>query len=288
MLTFTFSGTIVLLGLLALCLLTAVGAWYVRRRLFATGSDRTATDPLGLAPAVHRYSLCFSLLTVLLLFNWTATADAEIHGAPAGPIEELFDDIPVTVHQKPTPPPPPPPPPAVIDPVPELVEEAPVFEDPAMVEEAPPAPTGPPPALRPAAIPPPPPVTPPPPPEDAGPLIFAERMPVFGSACADLNGDDRKACSDRALLRFVQQRVRYPERARSNRIEGTVFVRFVVEKDGSVSGVEALREVAGGCTEEALRAIRAINDSGERFTPGIQAGRPVRVIFNLPVKFELN
>jgi protein TonB len=122
---------------------------------------------------------------------------------------------------------------------------------------------------------------------DNGPVIFAERMPVFGQECFDLEGDDRKLCSDRALLSFVQSRVSYPAFARENGIQGTVVVSFTVEKDGSISDVAAAREVAGGCTAAALKAVNAINKETARFKPGIQGGLPVRVRFNLPVKFSL-
>jgi protein TonB len=122
---------------------------------------------------------------------------------------------------------------------------------------------------------------------DHGPVIFAEYMPVFGKECFDLDRSERKTCSDRALLSFVQSRVGYPALARENGIQGTVVVSFTVEKDGSISDVVAAREVAGGCTAAALKAVNAINKEKARFKPGIQGGLPVRVRFNLPVKFSL-
>ena len=119
------------------------------------------------------------------------------------------------------------------------------------------------------------------------PRLFAERMPVFGQECFGLQGAERKACSDRALLSFVQSRVKYPAMARENGIQGTVVVSFTVEKDGSISDISPARKVGAGCTESALKAVEAINQEGARFRPGIQGGRPVRVRFNLPVKFRL-
>jgi len=49
----------------------------------------------------------------------------------------------------------------------------------------------------------------------------------------------------------------------------------------------SVREVAGGCTGEALKAVNAITKEAARFQPGMQAGRPVRVRYNLPIRFKL-
>ncbi|MEM6771620.1 MAG: energy transducer TonB, partial [Bacteroidota bacterium] len=128
---------------------------------------------------------------------------------------------------------------------------------------------------------------PPPEPVDAPPIPFAERMPVFGNECFDLEDAERKMCSDRALLSFVQSRAHYPALARENGVQGMVVIAFTVEKDGSVTDIEAVREVPAGCTESALKAVRAIQTEGKKFLPGRQGGLPVRVRFNLPVKFSL-
>jgi hypothetical protein len=61
-------------------------------------------------------------------------------------------------------------------------------------------------------------------------------------------------------------------------------VQFVVEKDGSISNLLALNEIAGGCEEEAVRVVRNSPD----FKPGMQRGRPIRVQMVLPIHFSLN
>ncbi|MEM9525052.1 MAG: energy transducer TonB, partial [Bacteroidota bacterium] len=130
---------------------------------------------------------------------------------------------------------------------------------------------------------------PPPPAPEEGPdiFLFVEHMPLFDESCKELPKEERKSCSDRKLLQFIMANVNYPAMARENGIEGTAVISFTVEKDGSVSEIEAVREVAGGCTEAALKAVAAINRKGKKFTPGIQQGREVRVRFNLPVAFRL-
>lgn len=89
---------------------------------------------------------------------------------------------------------------------------------------------------------------------------------------------------DEARMRFLQENLRYPTMARESGIQGTVFVTFVVERDGSVTDVRILRGVGGGLDEEAVRVVRMM----PRWNPGRQRGQPVRVQFNMPIRFMLN
>lgn len=86
-----------------------------------------------------------------------------------------------------------------------------------------------------------------------------------------------------ALMRYLQENIKYPALAKEMGIKGRVFLSFVVEKDGSVTDVQVLRGIGGGCDEEAIRVI----ESMPRWKPGTQRNHPVRVQFNLPVKFTL-
>lgn len=88
---------------------------------------------------------------------------------------------------------------------------------------------------------------------------------------------------DEARIRFLQENIKYPQMARESGIQGTVYVTFVVEPDGSVSNVRVLRGIGGGCDEEAIRVINAM----PKWNPGKQRGKPVRVQFNMPIKFTL-
>ncbi|MFO8236059.1 MAG: energy transducer TonB [Bacteroidales bacterium] len=82
---------------------------------------------------------------------------------------------------------------------------------------------------------------------------------------------------------YIQENLKYPTVAAENGIEGTVFVKFVVDQDGSISNVEVLRGVDPALDEEAVRAIR---DAPE-WEPGKQRGKPVRVQFTIPIVFQL-
>ncbi|MBB4079330.1 protein TonB [Lewinella aquimaris] len=283
MLLFTFSGTTVLLGMATLCLLIVVGIFLTRRQL--RNAREEAADLFSLSPAIHRVALCAAIFTAFLAINWTQFREMPVYASGPIVLDEIIEVIPRTI-DPPKRDPPPPPPPLAIEPV---VDEAPpidLTERAVSLDDFVAMP--PPPSLQtPKSVPPPPPLPPPAPPEDAAPVLFAERMPVFGEACQKLTGEERKVCSDRELLTFVQQNVSYPPIARENGIQGVVVVRFVVERDGTVSSIESIRELGGGCTAAATRAVDEINRAGKKFSPGIQGGRTVRVAFNLPVKFKL-
>ena len=85
------------------------------------------------------------------------------------------------------------------------------------------------------------------------------------------------------LMQYLAKNIEYPQIARESGIQGRVFVTFVVEKDGSVTDVRVLRGIGGGCDEEAVRVVKSM----PKWVPGKQRGKPVRVQFNLPVKFTL-
>ncbi len=87
-----------------------------------------------------------------------------------------------------------------------------------------------------------------------------------------------------ARQQFMMDNLEYPQAARQAGIQGTVFVSFVIEQDGSVSNVEVLRGVGSGLDEEAVRVVKAM----PRWIPGRQRGEDVRVQFNMPIRFRLS
>jgi protein TonB len=84
--------------------------------------------------------------------------------------------------------------------------------------------------------------------------------------------------------KYLSNNLKYPTQARRMGIEGTVYVVFVVNTDGSIQDVEILRGIGGGCDEEAMRVVRNAPNWG----PGKQRGRPVRVKMRLPIRFKLS
>lgn len=87
-----------------------------------------------------------------------------------------------------------------------------------------------------------------------------------------------------AFYEYVSKNLKYPAQARRMGIEGRVYVQFIVDKDGSLSDVKAIKGIGAGCDDEAVRIIK----QAPKWNPGKQRGRPVRVRMVLPVVFKLS
>jgi periplasmic protein TonB len=82
-------------------------------------------------------------------------------------------------------------------------------------------------------------------------------------------------------IKFLSDNIKYPDLARENGIQGTVYVTFVVEPDGSISNISVLRGIGAGCDEEAIRVVKQM----PKWNAGKQRGKNVRVKINMPIKF---
>jgi protein TonB len=86
-----------------------------------------------------------------------------------------------------------------------------------------------------------------------------------------------------AFYKYVGEKIKYPAQARRMGIEGRVFVEFVINKDGSLSDVKAIKGIGAGCDEEAVRIIQ----SAPSWNPGKQRGKAVKQRYTLPIIFKL-
>ena len=86
-----------------------------------------------------------------------------------------------------------------------------------------------------------------------------------------------------SLYAYIARNIVYPEAAKKEKIEGQVYVSFIVEKDGQLTGVKFLRDIGGGCGEEAIRVVKSM----PKWKPGTQRGKPVRVQYHIPLRFIL-
>lgn len=86
-----------------------------------------------------------------------------------------------------------------------------------------------------------------------------------------------------AFYEYVGKKLKYPAQARRMGIEGKVFVEFVINRDGSIQDVKAIKGIGAGCDEEAVRVIQ----SAPSWKPGKQRGKPVRQRMVLPITFKL-
>lgn len=106
-----------------------------------------------------------------------------------------------------------------------------------------------------------------------------------------MNGTDRKVermpefpGGNKELMKFINKNLKYPVSDSDEKLQGTVIVGFVVEKDGKIRNAKIVKSVHPLSDAEALRVIRLMPD----WIPGIQYGKTVRVFFTLPFRFVMN
>jgi len=100
--------------------------------------------------------------------------------------------------------------------------------------------------------------------------FVAEEMPQFPGG-------------DNGLFQYISKSIKYPASAKAKKVQGRVYVQFIVERDGSVSRAKITRGIGSGCDEESLRIVRSM----PKWSPGKMNNAPVQVQFTLPVKFTL-
>ncbi len=291
-------GAFVLLVLLILGLIVVM-RWWLARTSEALLSGRHPHRPArGVLDEFTKYrevdvfqfgstffnlSLAAALVIAILAFSWTVYDQKVDVSQYMDTLEQDIEIEPPRTAEPPPPPPPPPPSPLIQEVPDELITEEEDIEfmdqsvdDDTYIER--PAPV----IDKPAAPPPPP---PPPPPKEEPDEIFkvVEEMPTFPGCESISDKAERKTCVDQKLLEFIYSNIKYPVLARDNGVQGLVVVNFVVEKDGSITDIQVVRDIGAGCGEEAVRIVKMM----PKWNPGKQRGRPVRVRFTLPIRFKL-
>ena len=89
---------------------------------------------------------------------------------------------------------------------------------------------------------------------------------------------------DLGLMKYIQKNVKYPPIAKEYNITGKVYVQFIVDKSGTVTNVKVVRGVDKNLDAEAVRVVKSL----PKYKPGKQRGKPVRVMFTIPINFTLN
>lgn len=82
---------------------------------------------------------------------------------------------------------------------------------------------------------------------------------------------------------FISHNARYPAVAFENRKQGDVNVQFVVEKDGSLTGIKVLKSPDQSLTDEVVRVLKL----SAPWHPGVQKDIPVRCMYSIQVNFSL-
>ena len=86
------------------------------------------------------------------------------------------------------------------------------------------------------------------------------------------------------IVSVLMKNLKYPVKARRKRIEGPVYISFVVNKDGTIYDLNVVKGISEECDQEALRVVALLTP----WSPGRQRGLAVKSRFVLPIKFKLN
>ena len=115
------------------------------------------------------------------------------------------------------------------------------------------------------------------------PFTVIEDVPVF-PGCEGVAKNKRLECFMEQMAKHIKKNQQYPEKAMDENIQGRVSVLFVIDKDGSITNVQARGPKGGELLEkEALRVISKL----PKFKPGMQRGKPVKVKYSQPITFKL-
>ena len=202
--------------------------------------------------------LCASLLFTIVAFEWRSYDDSGL--LDLGSVDDDFEDI---LEIPPTEQPPPPPPkiklPEIIE-VPdeeEIEEEIEVELDVEVTEET-----------------------------------VVEEI-IFEEAPEDEDVDEIFTIVEdpasfpgglNAFYTYLGKSIKYPRQAQRMGIEGRVFVKFVVERDGTLTDIKVMKGIGAGCDEEAVRVLQTT----PKWKPGKQRGRAVRQSMVIPINFKFS
>lgn len=116
-----------------------------------------------------------------------------------------------------------------------------------------------------------------------------EIMPRF-PGCEEMAGTEKEKseCAKMKLLEYIYKNLKYPEVARANGLEGSCVAQFVIDKEGKIDDINIVRDIDGVFGAAVIDVLESMNTKEIRWSPGLQKGRPVRVLFTLPVRFSLD
>ena len=189
-------------------------------------------------------------------------------------IDNMDEDVPMTQTVMTTPPPPPPKAPAVIEIIEDVedieetliestetnqdtfIEDAIVRVDDVVVEEEEE--------------------------EIIVPFAVIENAPIFPGCETCPTEEERRSCFNQKVQEHIRQNLIYPEAALEMRITGRVFLKFVIDADGRVSGIQK-RGPDRLLENEAERIIAAL----PKMKPGMQRGKPAQVNYSIPINFQM-
>ena len=122
------------------------------------------------------------------------------------------------------------------------------------------------------------------PPAEPSTFTITEHMPHFASCADKTTEEDRKMCTQEVMLQYIYKNLKYPNLARETGVEGTVILTFIIDKNGKLINIEAIRDIGAGCGTAAIKALRSL----PTWIPGKHNQKNVNVKYTIPIKFRLS
>ena len=86
-----------------------------------------------------------------------------------------------------------------------------------------------------------------------------------------------------AMRAFISKNLAYPEEAREKQIEGTVHIRYTIDRTGAVIGTKVIAGIGHGCDEEASRVVRMLKfHAPKNLVQNIKFHKTIQIHFRLP------
>lgn len=205
---------------------------------------------------IFNLGLILSVSTVLVAFEWKAYEDKPLISIPDGNADWDTDIIPITIQNPPQAPPP------LIAPEIKVIDNAIKIDDVIKIDLNYPA-------------------------DDEIPEIKLESAPIIDKADEIIDFTEVQAEFQGGMdgwYAYLKSNLSYPKQPQRMGIEGTVFLRFVINLDGSIQDVEVVRSVDPALDQAAKDVIQ----SSPKWKAAKHHGRPVRSRMTIPIKFKLN
>lgn len=215
-------------------------------------------------PLFLSIGLLVALMCVTVAFEWKGEVDGVDLKQPVDPFEGPYIVIPATTISQPEPPKP-----QKINTVPKEITQPPIFVENTLPEAISKTIIDTNPLSEPdlagafTAL--------PPEPVAPGVVDIVEHMPTFPGG-------------EKAFYEYISKNIKYPNLAKRNHTSGKVFVQFIIDTDGSLIEVQAIKGIGNGCDEAAVDVLK----KSPKWNPGKQRGRKVKVRMVLPIAFALN
>ena len=111
-------------------------------------------------------------------------------------------------------------------------------------------------------------------------------QPLF-PGCEKVNAMEKADCSQKKMFDYVAQHLKYPEDMKANKIEGKVYIKFIITDKGYVADVQIQKSLSPSADNAALDVVKGMNDNVGKWIPGTKEGKPVAMEMVLPVSFVL-